>query len=297
LKTLEQATEIRRRILLAYENAESAAEDKEEQRRLLTFVVVGGGPTGVELAGAIAEISRKTLVADFDNIDPSRSRVILVEGGDRILAGFSPELSRKAALDLEEMGVTVWSGSMVTEITDKGVKVGNDFIAANTVVWAAGVKPAALLDQLHVEQDSLGRVFVNGDLTVPGHDNVFVAGDSANCKGEDGKPLPGLAPVASQQGRYVAKCIVRDLQNKPRKEFHYTDKGMMATIGRKRAVAEVGSLKISGVFAWLAWLFVHIYYLIGFKNKAFVLFSWAWQYFTFKKSARLIISKDWKETS
>ncbi len=293
LKTLEQATEIRRRILTAFEMAERE-KDSELQKQYQTFVVVGGGPTGVELAGAIAEISRHTLAKDFDNINPKRTRVVLIEVGPRILTAFSPDLSERASKDLESLGVHVWTNSRVTSITEKGVYIGQEFLAAATVVWAAGVAPSELNQTLGVPLDPGGRVIVESDLSLKEYPNVFVLGDQAHCLGENGKPLPGLAPVASQQGKYVTRVIERRIKNKPWPPFHYVDKGFMATIGRNKAIAEIGPIKFKGIIAWLAWLLVHVYYLIGFKNRALVLIQWTWSYATYKKGARLILSRDWR---
>lgn len=293
LKTLEQATEIRRRVLLAFEEAERE-RDQERKKQLLTFVVVGGGPTGVELAGALGEISRYTLSRDFDHIDPSRTRIILVEGGPRILAGFDPELSQRAARDLEKLGVTIWTDSRVTKIDDQGVWIGAEYVNARTVLWAAGVEPAAINAKLETALDRQGRVMVNDDLSLPSAPNIFVLGDQAHVKDENGEPLPGLAPVAMQQGRFAARMILRDLNGKPRTKFTYVDKGVMATIGKKRAVAQISKLKFGGVIAWVLWLLIHIYYLIGFRNRVFVLMQWTWAYFSFKRGARLITDDDWK---
>lgn len=293
LKTLEQATEIRRRILLAYEMAEKET-DIERQRDLLTFVIVGGGPTGVEMAGAIAEISRKTLGRDFRRIQPERARVILVEAGPRVLAGFSEKLSRRATRDLENMGVQVWTSMRVTAVDEKGVSLGQDRIGARTVIWAAGVKPSTLGASLQVPLDSVGRVIVRDDLSLAQYPEVFVAGDQAYFPTADGRGLPGLAPVAMQQGQHVARMIAADLAGRPRWPFRYRDKGTMATIGRTKAVAQIGRLEISGVVAWAMWLFIHIFYLIGFKNRVFVFLEWFWAYATFKRGARLILDKEWR---
>ncbi len=295
LKTLEQATEIRRRVLLAFELAEKET-NPELQKKLLTFVVIGAGPTGVEIAGAISEISRFTLERDFRHIDPSRTRIILIEAGKRILAGFAEDLSKKAERDLEKMGVQIWTNTRVTKVEDGTVSLGEERIAAQTVIWAAGVKPAALNAKLDVKKDSAGRIEVQQDLSIPGHPQVFVVGDQAHFE-QDGKALPGLAPVAMQQGRKAADNILRLIKGKPTEAFHYFDKGQMATIGRSRAILQLGSLHMSGLFAWLAWLFVHIYYLIGFKNRIFVLYQWAWAYLTYRRGARLIVDKDWKSKS
>lgn len=294
LKSLEEATEIRRRVLTAFELAEKEP-DPAKQRRLLTFVVIGGGPTGVELAGALGEISRYTLSRDFRRIDPERARVILIEAGPRILATFEEELSDKAARDLESLGVNVWTNTRVTQVTGEGVVLGEESVQAATVVWAAGVAPSELNASLGVQLDRQGRIVVERDCSLPGHPEVFVIGDQAHFEEEPGKPaLPGLAPVAMQQGRHVAACILADLKGKPRPTFKYLDKGQMATIGRRRAIAQFRGLEFAGFFAWLAWLLVHIFYLIGFKNRVFVLFQWAWSYMAFQRGARLIVSKEWR---
>jgi NADH dehydrogenase len=299
LKTLEQATEIRRRILLAFELAERS-DDPEETKRHLTFVVVGGGPTGVELAGAIAEISRTTLERDFRKIDPARTQVILVEGSPRVLAAFDEELSQKARADLEKLGVQVRTATRVTEVEAGGVRLGSQFLPASTIIWAAGVLPSPIGRALGVPLDPAGRVIVNGDLSIPGHPEVFVIGDQAHAKGADGNPLPGLAPVAMQEARFVARLIrgghrgcVKD--SAQHALFRYVDKGQMATIGRKRAVLQFRGLRIGGFLAWFAWLFIHIFYLIGFKNRISVFAQWTWSYLTFKRGARLITEKEWRE--
>ena len=293
LKTLEQATEIRRRVLLAFELAERET-NAEKQKQLLTFVVVGAGPTGVELAGALGEISRHTLSRDFRHIDPARTRVILIEAGPRILASFSEKLARHAARDLEQMGVQIWTSSRVTQVSAEGVRLGGEEVSASTVLWAAGVQPSSLGKTLGVELDRVGRVPVQADLSLAGDARVFVIGDQAACAGADGQSLPGLAPVAMQQGRWAAKNILSDITGRPREPFIYLDKGQMATIGRKRAVAQAGKIAFTGFTAWMAWLLVHIYYLIGFKNRFFVLLNWAWAYLTFSRGARLIVQKEWR---
>ncbi len=290
LKTIEQATEIRRRILTAYEVAERIT-DPEERRKHLTFVVVGGGPTGVELAGAIGEMSRFTLAKDFRQIDAKSTRVFLMEAGPRILAAFPSALADRASRDLENLGVQIWTSSRVTEMDNDGVTVGSERIAASTVIWAAGVEAEKIRNGLEVETDRQGKITVNADLTIDGSDNVFVAGDQANCKDSEGNPLPGLAPVAVQQGRFVAQTILADIAGKSRKEFKYRDKGIMATIGRNRAIMKSGRWEMAGRLAWLAWLVVHIYFLTGFKNRTFVVMQWAWSYFTFRRGARLIVGK------
>lgn len=292
LKTLEQATEIRRRILMAYELAERET-DPHLQDALLTFVIVGGGPTGVELAGAIAEISRHTLGADFRAIHPERTRILLVEAGPRVLAAFSARLSERARKDLERMGVEVHTDVRVTDITENGVTLGAQNVAAKTVIWAAGVKPSSLAADLGSPLDSVGRVIIEQDLSLKLDRNVFVLGDMAHFKTADGRGLPGLAPVAMQQGTHAASNILRDLRGQPRRPFVYRDKGIMATIGRKKAVVQVGAFALSGFTAWWMWLFIHIYYLIGFKNRLFVFLEWFWAYVTFKRGARLILDKEW----
>jgi NADH:ubiquinone reductase (H+-translocating) len=293
LKTVEQAEEIRRRILTAFEEAEMT-EDPEEHQRLLTFIIIGGGPTGVELAGAIAEMSRFTLARDFRRIDPRQSRVILVEAGPRILAAFAPELSANAERSLEKLGVQVRTGTMVTRVDRDGVEAGGEHVSAGTVIWAAGVRASELGATLGVPLDRQGRVIVEQDLSVKGHDYLFVVGDLAYFVGKDGNPLPGLAPVALQQGKTAARNIIRDLSGQPRKGYRYIDKGMLATIGKNKAVGQFRKIRFTGLMAWLAWLLVHIYYLTGFANRVFVVAHWGWSYVTFKRGARLILDKDWR---
>lgn len=296
LKTLEQATEIRRRILLSFELAEKE-KNINHQKELLTFVIVGGGPTGVELAGSIAEISRSTLAKDFREIHPERTRILLIEAGPRILPTFSEKLSKRAARDLEKMGVQVWISTKVSNITNQGVELGAEKVNARTILWAAGVKPSSLGKTLDVPLDSVGRVLIQKDLSLPNHPEIFVLGDQAHFPTDDGRGLPGLAPVAMQQGRHAAMNIQADLNGKPRKDFAYTDKGAMATIGRKSAVVQMKDLEFGGILAWITWLFVHIFFLIGFKNRLFVFMEWAWSYFTFKRGARLIVEKEWRTDS
>lgn len=292
LKTLEQATEIRRRVLLAFEMAER--EPKPEIRRFFqTFVIVGAGPTGVELAGSIAEISRYTLEKDFRTIDPSNVRIILIEADPRILAQFSEDLSKRAHHDLENLGVQIWTSSRVTKITADCVELGSETLRAKTVLWAAGVQPSSLNKTLGVPLDSAGRVYIENDLSLAGHPDTFVVGDQAHFRTDKG-PLPGLAPVAMQQGIHAAQMILASVRGKPRKPFKYLDKGMMATIGRNKAVAQVGDIHFGGVLAWLAWLFIHIYYLIGFRNRLFVFLEWFWSYLTYQRGARLIVGKEWR---
>ncbi len=294
LKTVEQATEIRRRVLTAFEQAERST-NPEEQKRLLTFVVVGGGPTGVELAGAIGEMSRYTLAKDFRSIEPTLARVILIEGGNRVLPMFSPELSKRATRDLESLGVQVWSSSLVNKVDENGVEVGEERINAGTVLWAAGVQASGLGTKLGFEVDRAGRIVVEPDLSVKGHPNIFVAGDQAHFANDKGS-LPSVAPVAMQQGRFLAANILREVSGSERKTFAYTDKGKMATIGRSRAITEVGRFKLGGFFAWVVWLVVHVYYLTGFRRRFFVVLSWAWSYLTFRRGARLIVGKEWQLT-
>ena len=293
LKTLEQATEIRRRVLTAFERAERES-DPELRKPWLTFVIVGGGPTGVELAGAIGEMSRFTLARDFRHIDPKLTRVMLVEAGPRILPSFDSAMASRAARDLETLGVQIWVDSKVTDIDESGVQIGAERIRTATVLWAAGVRASDLGASLGAERDAQGRVKVTPELTVPGHPELFVLGDLAHAVDAGGRSLPGVAPVALQQGRYAARTILTDLHGHPRAPFAYLDKGQMATIGRSRAVVQTGSLRIGGSLAWLVWLVIHIYYLSGFKNRLFVLIQWAWSYLTFARGARLIVGKHWQ---
>jgi NADH:ubiquinone reductase (H+-translocating) len=287
LKSIVDATKIRRRILLAFEAAE-IEPDPEKIKELLTFVLVGAGPTGVELAGAIAEIAHKTLVSDFRHIDPKLARIILVEAAPRILATFPKSLSRKSQQKLARMGVEVRAGTPVTAIDENGVVVGGERIAAKTVIWSAGVAASPAGTWLGAEVDRGGRVKVENDLTLPGHPNIFVIGDTASFT-QNGKPLPGVAPVAMQAGRYVASVIVGRVAGKQQAQaFHYHDKGNLATVGRSYAIVALGRLRVTGLIAWLMWIVVHIYYLIGFRNRFVALFQWAWTYFTYHRGARLI---------
>jgi NADH dehydrogenase len=287
LKTIEDALEIRRRVLLAYEAAEREA-DPARRTAWLTFVVVGAGPTGVELAGALAEIGLHTLAKDFRSIDPTQARVILVEGLDRVLPPYTPELSADAKRQLEKLGVEVRLSSRVTEIDAGGVSIGDERIEARTVLWAAGVQASPLAETLAVPLDRAGRVNVEKDLSVPGHREIFVVGDLAAIE-VNGKPVPGVAPAATQGARHVAEMIHRELDGvKSRMPFKYKDKGSLATIGRAAAVADMGRLKFSGFLAWLAWWAIHIFFLIDFRSRLMVMFGWALQYFTFRRGARLI---------
>jgi NADH dehydrogenase len=287
LKTLEDALEIRRRVLLAYEAAEREP-DGAERHALLTFVVIGGGPTGVELAGALGEISRQTIARDFRRIDPTKARIILLEGGPRILPTFPDSLSRSAEAALGRIGVEVRTQAIVTRVTPDAVWIGGEQIRARTVLWAAGVAAAPLARTLGTPLDRSGRVRVEPDLSIPGHPEVFAIGDMCAFLNETGTPLPGVAPVAIQQGRAVADNVLRRLGGQPPRPFRYRDRGSMATIGRAAAVAVVGRVKLSGLVAWLAWLLVHIMFLIGFRNRFLVLFEWAWAYVTWHRGARLI---------
>jgi NADH:quinone reductase (non-electrogenic) len=295
LKTIEDALEIRRRILVAFEEADRE-QDAAARRALLTFIVVGGGPTGVELAGALAEIARHTLASEFRHIDPRTARILLLEGLPRILPAYPPDLSEAARQQLASAGVEVRTGALVSGIDEAGVAVGEERIAARTVLWGAGVAASPLARALGAPLDRAGRVKVEPDLTVPGRPEVHVAGDVALVAWKDGRPVPGLAPAAMQQGRHVARNIVRALRGEPLAPFRYLDKGTLSTIGRGRAVGEVRRLHLRGVVAWLAWLFVHIYFLIGFRNRFMVILQWAWHYATYGRSARLIVdtAKQWQ---
>jgi NADH:ubiquinone reductase (H+-translocating) len=290
LKTLTDAVLMREKMLLAFEEADRrrAAGGPDEQ---LTFVIVGGGPTGVELAGALAEIGRKAMGPDFPTLRLEDLYILLVEGGPRILPGFSADLSAKAEAALSRMGVTIRLNSLVGGVQKDGVMIGQEFVPSAGIIWAAGNKASPLLETLGTAQDGTGRVKVGSDLTIPGEPWVFVLGDAANCTGEDGKPLPGLAPVAIQQGRYVADVIQHDTAPGERRPFVYVDRGMLATIGRAKAVAQIGRLHVSGLFAWLLWCIVHIFFLIGVRSRFRVMSEWLWYYVTFKPGARLLFEQ------
>ncbi len=290
LKDLDDAVEIRRRVLLAFEAAERE-ENPEQRQQLLTFVVVGGGPTGVELAGAIAELSHFVLERDFRRINPKEARVILLEGGPRILPSFTPDLSDSATKQLNNLGVNVRVNTKVTNIDEHGAYLGEQMIRAATVIWGAGVQATAFAAKLGVPHDRAGRVTLEPDLTLPNHKNVFAIGDMTSFTHQEGKPLPGVSPVAMQMGRTAANNILHALKNEPSEPFKYVDKGSMATIGRHAAIAEMGKIHLSGILAWLAWLFVHLIFLIGFRNRVAALFNWAWSYFTYQRGSRLITGR------
>jgi len=294
LKTLSQATEIRMRVLAAFEAAERET-DPLEQQRWLTFAIVGGGPTGVELAGAIGEMGRHTLARDFRTIDPRQTRVVLLEAGARILPAFQEQSAQRATKDLESLGVAVRTGTRVTGIGKDGVEIGTERIRAGTVLWAAGVRAAPIARSLGIALDPAGRVPVQPDLSLPGQPNVFVAGDLARLADESGALLPGVATVAMQQGNYVGRTILRDIEGRPREPFEYRNQGQMATIGRSRAICELPKVTFAGRLAWWLWLLVHIRGLTGFRNRLTVIVQWAWSYFTFGRGARLIVAKEWQE--
>lgn len=287
LKTLDDALELRRRVLTAFEEAETE-EDEKKRDELLTFVVVGGGPTGVELAGAIAELAKFTVARDYRRFDPRRAKVLLVEAGDRVLAAFDQELSGRALASLRKLGVDVRLSTRVTSIDGNGVQLDKEHVPAKTVLWAAGVAASPLSKTLGVELDRAGRVKVNRDLSIPGFSTAYVVGDLAACPQDDGTFVPGLAPAAIQEGEHAADNILAQSLGHPTKSFEYNDKGIMATVGRASGIAQAGSLKLSGFIGWVAWLFIHIMYLIGFRNRVVVLIQWAWAFFTFGRSARLI---------
>ncbi len=291
LKNLQDALEIRRRILVALERADREP-DPQVKRAALTFVIVGGGPTGVELAGAIGEIARHLVAPGFRNINPQEIRVLLVEYAPRILLAFPEDLARAAVESLGKLGVEVLTGSAVTAIEPDRVMLGDRAIQVATVLWAAGVEASPLSKSLGVPLDRAGRVIVNNDLTIPDHPNVFVIGDLACFTYKTGQPLPGVAPVAMQQGLHAARNVARAVQGKPLQAFHYRDKGNLATIGRAAAVADFGRIKLSGLVAWLAWMTIHIFFLIGFRNRFVAMFNWAWTYITYDRAAMLIVGKE-----
>ena len=295
LKSLEDAVEIRRRILLAFEYAEKIS-DPAARAAAMTFVIIGGGPTGVEMAGAIAEIARHTLARDFRHIDPSSARVVLIESESQVLATFPEDLRTSATKQLQDLGVEVRTGVHATDLTEAGLRVGDEFIPCRVKIWAAGNTASFVGKSLGVPVDRVGRVIVQDDLTIPGHPEVQVIGDLANFTGKDGKSLPGVSPVAMQQGRHAARNILNMIEGRKPQRFWYFDKGSMATIGRNKAVADLRLLHLSGLPAWVAWLFVHTLFLVGFRNRVVVLFQWAWAYLTFNKGARLITRNFQAET-
>ncbi|HET8773963.1 MAG TPA: NAD(P)/FAD-dependent oxidoreductase [Thermoanaerobaculia bacterium] len=290
LKTIEDALEIRRRVLTAFEAAERET-DPERQKTWLTFVVIGAGPTGVELAGALSEIARQTMIRDFRNIRPESARVILVEGRERVLPPYPPDLSERARQQLEELGVEVIANAIVTDVNDREVCIGERSIPTRTVLWGAGVQASPLARSLGVPLDRAGRVLVEPDLTIPGHKDVFVIGDLAAARQHDGSFVPGVAPAAIQEGQHTAMNLERAVAGQPLRAFKYKDKGSLATIGRAAAVADFGKLRFGGFFAWMAWLLIHIFFLIGFRNRFLVITQWAWAYFTYQRGARLITGK------
>ncbi|MDR9450853.1 MAG: NAD(P)/FAD-dependent oxidoreductase [Acidimicrobiia bacterium] len=290
LKSIEDALEIRRRVLSAFEQAE-VTRDRDVQRSLLTFAVIGGGPTGAELAGALAELARHTLTDEFRRIDAGEARIVLIEAGERILSGYPPRLSARAHRQLERLGVEIRTGAPVTGVDADGVNLGEERIHCRTVLWAAGVAASSLGAFLGTDLDRAGRVMVEPDLTVPGHREVFVVGDLAHVV-QDGRQLPGIAPAAIQMGRHAAESIIRSLQGEPTHSFRFVDRGTMATLGRSSAIALIKGIRLWGWPAWLAWLFIHILFLIGFRNRAVVLFEWTRSYLTYSRSARLILYPD-----
>jgi NADH:ubiquinone reductase (H+-translocating) len=303
LKTIEDALEIRRRVLLGFELAErhpASSDDKDREHAQLNFVVVGGGPTGVELAGTLAEISRQVLANEFRSIDPKRTRVVLLEGGPRVLPAYPEDLSHSAEEQLRQLGVEVQTSALVTQVARGSVHIGESKLPATVILWAAGVAASPLGKKLGAPVDRAGRVLVNPDLSIPGHPEVFVVGDLAALKDENGKWLLGVAPVAMQEGKATAHNIGNELRGEPRKNFHYRNKGSLATIGRAAAVADFGKIHVSGFLAWLSWLFIHIFFLVGFRSRLIVLIQWAWSYLTYERGAWLITGDThlpgWKES-
>jgi NADH dehydrogenase len=290
LKTLDDALHLRRHLLLAFERAEAEA-DPQRRAAWLSFGIVGGGPTGVELAGTLAEIARHTLKHEFRNIDPSHARIRLIEAGPRILPSFPPDLSRAAQRQLERLGVEVSTGAAVTDIDETGYRIGDAFVASHTVVWAAGVAASPLARTLGVPLDRAGRVCVRADLSVPDHPEIFVAGDLAAVE-HRGSPVPGVAPAAKQMGRHVAGAIRARIASRPSSPFEYRNYGNLATIGRMAAIVHLGRLKLSGLLAWWFWLAAHVFFLIGFRNRLVVLLDWAWAYWSYQRGARIILGAD-----
>jgi NADH:ubiquinone reductase (H+-translocating) len=290
LKTIDDALEIRRRVLTAFEAAERET-DPERMKMWLTFVVIGAGPTGVELAGALSEIARQTLIRDFRTIHPDHARVILIEGRERVLPPYPPDLSEKARKQLEGLGVEVITNAVVTDVNDHEVRIGERSIPTRTILWGAGVQASPLARSLGVPLDRVGRVLVEPDLTIPGHKDVFVLGDLAAVQQYDGSLVPGVAPAAIQAGQHTALNLERAVAGQPLRPFKYRNKGTLATIGRAAAVADFGKVRFGGFFAWMAWLLIHIFFLIGFRNRFLVITQWAWAYFTYQRGARLITGK------
>jgi NADH dehydrogenase len=287
IKSIEDATAVRRKVLLALERAESET-DPERRKALLTFVVIGGGPTGVEMAGAVAELAHRSVSKDFRSITPHCSSIILVEGGPRLLPTFPESLSAKAQRAIKQLGVELRLGARVTNVARDHVELGGESIPAYTAIWAAGVEASPAAEWLNAESDKAGRVIVGADLRVPGRRSVFAVGDTASCPGPDGQMLPGIAPVAKQQGRHVAEIISAELAGDPKPRFRYRSFGSLATIGRSRAVIDLGGVHLSGFFAWALWSTAHLYFLVGFRNRFVVGLHWLWNYLTFARSARLI---------
>jgi NADH dehydrogenase len=294
LKSIKDALEIRRRVLLAFEVAEKA-KSEEERKQALTFVIVGAGPTGVEMAGAISELARFTLREDFRHIDPASARIILVEAAPRVLPPFDPELSESALRQLQSLHVEVLLNSAVTRLAEGEVDINQQVIKARTVIWAAGNKASPLAGMLGGEVDRQGRVKVNPDLTIPGHPEIQAIGDMISTTFDGGKPVPGVSPAAMQAGRHAAANIKRQIQGEQPEKWNYFDKGSMATIGRNKAVAQFAGMKFGGHLAWFAWVFVHLIFLVGFRNRVFVFFQWAWAHFSYSKGARLITGSTGKE--
>ncbi|MCD9027378.1 NAD(P)/FAD-dependent oxidoreductase [Luteimonas sp. BDR2-5] len=290
LKTLEDALRLRRRLLTAFERAE-AETDPAQRAAWLSFAIIGGGPTGVELAGTLAEIARHTLKREFRHIDPAQAKVRLIEAGPRVLASFPEELSEKARRQLQKLGVEVLTGTPVSDIDAEGYRLGDTVVPARTVVWAAGVAGSPLAASLGVPLDRAGRVAVESDLSVPGHPDVFVAGDLATIE-SDGRPVPGVAPAAKQMGRHVAKVIAGRMRGAGGSPFVYRDHGNLATIGRMAAVVDIGRMRLSGVVAWWFWLLAHVFFLIGFRNRLVVLLNWTWAYWSYQRAARIILGRD-----
>lgn len=295
LKSLEDAVEIRRRIFMAFEFAERT-HDEAARNAAMTFAIIGGGPTGVEMAGAIAEIARFTLARDFRHIDPSLARIILIEGESRVLASFPDDLRISATKQLAELGVEVRTGVHASNLSEAGLQIGEEFIPCRVKIWAAGNTASFVGKMLGVPVDRAGRVIINDDLSIPGHPEIQVIGDLANLASQTGKPLPGVSPVAMQQGRHAAQNILGVIDGRKPQKFWYWDKGNMATIGRNKAVADLNIVHFSGLPAWIVWLFIHVLFLVGFRNRAIVLLQWAWAYFSFNKGARLITRNFQSET-